>query len=497
MSPVIEFRRVSKRFAFHATRPRSFLEAFTGSLQRPLRERTAFWALRDISLAVDQGETVGVVGDNGAGKSTLLKLAARIIEPTSGHVAVEGRVGTLLEVGVGFHHDLTGRENIILSGTLMGLRHREVAARMDEIVAFADIGDFIDAPLRHYSSGMLVRLGFAVATCIEPDILLVDEVLSVGDQSFRQRCLERIDQMRARGTAILTVSHNLEEIRRICDRALWLHQGQVQVEGQPDEVIHAYMNHILRERELQVWELGDEEGRGRRFGSGEVEITGAATLDGEGRPCSAFTSSTRFVVRIDYRCRRPVDNWAFGLSIYAQDGTWVTSPNSIGQNEALHIAESGSIYYVVDRLALRPGLYELTVAVFDPTAPQYKPYDHHHRAYIFSVVEGAVGQDGLVEFPHRWLDERGWAERGDEKGDGQRVWMVGGGGTIVSPGRVVRRYQAVVERCADPRVRMAVGRATESCQPPLGGSVDRRRGDHRGAGSGAGGRTSVARTGGL
>jgi ABC-type glutathione transport system ATPase component len=234
-------------------------------------------------------------------------------------------------------------------------------------------------------------------------------VLSVGDQAFRQRCLQRIARMRAQGTAIVYVSHSLEEVRRVCDRVIWLKGGRLHGDDRrPAEVLRAYLNHTLRERGLQVRELGDEQERGRRFGSGEVEIAGAATLDEEGRPCNTFVSGAPFGVRLDYRCLEPVDRLAFGLSIYAEDGTWVTSPNSIAQSEGLRVERSGSAYYVVESLALRAGVYELTVSVFDPAAPLYKPYDHLHRAYSFVVQQGAARQDGLVEFPHRWLDGQGW-----------------------------------------------------------------------------------------
>jgi homopolymeric O-antigen transport system ATP-binding protein len=417
MNPILEFRQVSKRFSLNPTKPRSFLEAVTGWKKRRRFEKKEFWVLRDIVLAVGPGEAVGVIGDNGAGKSTILKLAAQIIAPTRGQVIVNGRVGALLEVGVGFHPDLTGRENIYLSGAIIGLSRREMAARLDEIIAFSEVGDFIDVPVRHYSSGMQVRLGFSVATSIHPDILLVDEVLSVGDWSFRRKCMERIEEIQRRGTAILYVSHDLDEVRRVCERTIWLNAGAVQEEGRSEEVVRAYLNHALQDRGLQVWELGGEQERGRRMGSGEVEITGAVTLDGQGRPRDSFTNDSTYVIRIDYRCHRPINLLAFGLSIYTENGIWVTSPNSIEQSSQLQIGSTGSIYYVVEHLPLKAGEYEITVAVFDPTALMYKPYDHLHRRYRFAVVERQrpMPQDGLVEFPHQWLDQDGWARLQAEK----------------------------------------------------------------------------------
>jgi lipopolysaccharide transport system ATP-binding protein len=413
MNPILEFKQISKRFSLNPSKPRSFQEIVTGWMHHRRSEKQDFWVLRDISLAVEPGEAVGVIGANGAGKSTLLKLAAKIIAPTQGWVIVNGRVGALLEVGVGFHPDLTGRENIHLSGAIIGLNRREMDARLDEIVAFSEVGDFIDVPVRHYSSGMLVRLGFSVATSVNPDILLVDEVLAVGDWSFHFKCIERIEEMQRRGTSILYVSHNLEEVRRICARAFWIDGGMIRAQGRPDEVVRAYLNDALQDRGIQVQELGDEQDRGQRMGSGEVEITEAETLDGQGRPCDSFTNGLPFVVRMDYRCHQPIEHWAFGLGIYTEDNIWVTSPNSIEQNDCLHMGSSGSIYYAVDHLPLKAGNYELTVAVFDPTASAYKPYDHWHRKYRFIVVERQrpIPQDGLVELPHQWMDDKGWAKR--------------------------------------------------------------------------------------
>jgi ABC-type polysaccharide/polyol phosphate transport system ATPase subunit len=243
MDPVLEFERVAKKFVVHTTRPRSFLEMAVSRAQGHRRSKVReLWALQDVSLIVGRGELVGIIGDNGAGKSTMLKLAARIIVPTRGQVVANGRVGSLLEVGVGFHGDLTGRENIYLSAALIGLTRREIESRLDEIIAFSGVGEFVDAPVRRYSAGMLVRLGFSVATSFRPDILLVDEVLAVGDQTFRQQCLERISDMRSRGTAILYVSHNLEEVRRLCDRAMWLDDGRIQARGNPEDVVQAYVD---------------------------------------------------------------------------------------------------------------------------------------------------------------------------------------------------------------------------------------------------------------
>ena len=405
---VIQFQNVSKKFILHHERPRSFQEVVVGALKRWGNSRKEeFWALREFSLSVEPGEIVGIIGNNGAGKSTILKLAARIIEPTAGKVIVNGRVGALLELGVGFHPDLTGRENIYLSGAILGMSRREIGTLVENIAEFAEMDQFIDIPVKHYSSGMLVRLGFAVAVSIRPAVLLVDEVLAVGDLSFRKKCLQRIREMQEEGTAILYVSHALDEVRRLCHRALWLEAGVVQAEGNPDEVVKTYVSDAAQKR----GQSPPYRSQVLRWGSGEVEITGAATLDISGKECDTFVSGSPFAVRIDYRCCQPVSHLAFGLSIYAEDGTWVTSPNSLTSKALVAAKEQGSAYYVVESLPLRPGGYDVTVAVFDGSAaPLYAPYDHLHHICRFTIVEKErpMPQDGLVEFPHRWLDEEGW-----------------------------------------------------------------------------------------
>lgn len=407
---VIQFQNVSKRFVLHHQRPRSFQEAVVGVLRRSGNPREEFWAVRDFTLTVAQGEIVGIIGNNGAGKSTVLKLAAKIIEPTQGKVTIKGRIGALLELGIGFHPDLTGRENIYLNGAILGLQRREIGNLLERIVEFAEIGPFIDIPVKHYSSGMIVRLGFAIATSIRPTVLLVDEVLAVGDLSFRKKCLQRIQEMHEEGTAILYVSHALDEVRRICHRVVWLEAGVIRAEGNPDEVVKAYIEDAAQKRSE-----GAKAGLRPfvRMGSGEVEITGATTMDISGKECDTFVSGSPFVVRIDYYCHKPVNHLAFGIAIHAEDGTWVTSPNSLTQKTPIKIKKQGSVYYVVDSLPLRAGVYDVTVAVFDGSmVPLYIPYDHLQHICRFIIIERGkpMPQDGLVEFPHQWLDEEGWFE---------------------------------------------------------------------------------------
>ncbi len=267
----IRFENVSKCFLLHHERSRSIQDLVVRKFSRRKNGADAaveeFWALRDVSFQVPPGEMVGVVGPNGAGKSTILKLLARIIEPTRGKVHVHGRLNALIELSAGFHEELTGRENIYLSAALLGLGRGEIRRHLDEIIAFSELEKFIDTPVKHYSSGMHMRLGFAIATCIESDVLLVDEVLAVGDANFQRKCFERIAEIRERGTTILFVSHQMADVERHCDRALLIVNGKLIADGAPTETAHRYKDLAKRQRtetldfynvEYVAWQVPEE-----------------------------------------------------------------------------------------------------------------------------------------------------------------------------------------------------------------------------------------------
>jgi ABC-type polysaccharide/polyol phosphate transport system ATPase subunit len=243
MADALVFERVSKHFQ----RPHERVTTVKSALMRTLMRRTGFdefWALRDVSLRVGQGEAFGVIGPNGSGKSTLLSLAARVLRPTSGRVTTVGRLVAMLEVGVGFHPELTGRENVFLSAALFGLSRAEIRRRYDDIVAFAEIEEFMDAPVKTYSTGMLTRIGFAVAVNVDADVLLVDEVLSVGDEHFQRKCLAKVHEVIGAGKTILFVSHALDTVRNVCSRAAWLQDGVIQAEGPSGAVIDSYLQSV-------------------------------------------------------------------------------------------------------------------------------------------------------------------------------------------------------------------------------------------------------------
>ena len=239
--PAIQFQSVSKRYILHHQRPQSFQELLVNTIQRRNGEREEFWALRDVSFEVGHGESFGIVGLNGSGKSTVLKLVSHIVQPTAGQVRVDGRVAALIELGAGFHPDLTGRENVYLLGSIMGLGSKQMDQRLEAIVGFAELEQFIDTPVKHYSSGMYMRLGFATAINVDADIFLMDEVLAVGDQRFQEKCLQAIESFKHRGLTVVIVSHDLSLVERFCPHSLLLQHGQVMSYGRTQDVLDSYL----------------------------------------------------------------------------------------------------------------------------------------------------------------------------------------------------------------------------------------------------------------
>lgn len=243
----IEFANVSKRFRMERDRPRSFQQAFVSLVQRRQNaENDVFWALRDVSFNVKHGQSIGLIGSNGSGKSTSLKIIAKIIQPTSGVVRVNGRVTALLELGAGFHPELSGRDNVFLNGAMMGLSREDITRRLDSIVHFAELEEFIDVPVKHYSSGMYVRLGFSVSVHLEPEILLVDEVLAVGDASFQHKCMGRIADLRRKGVTIVLVTHDLGAVQNLCEEAVWFDKSEMRAIGKPTDVVMTYLHDVAR-----------------------------------------------------------------------------------------------------------------------------------------------------------------------------------------------------------------------------------------------------------
>lgn len=401
MTQAIQLDKVSKRFLYRPEQPRTLQESFVNLFG--LRNRAPaeeLWALRDISFAVEKGDTVGLIGANGAGKSTLLRLIARILEPTSGRITVKGRVSTLLELGAGFHPELTGRENVYLNGSILGLTRKQIAEKFDELVAFAELERFIDVPVKHYSSGMYIRLGFAVAIHVDPEILLIDEVLAVGDESFQGKCLVRISELQAEGVTILYVSHNLHSVRKVCSRALWLDEGVIRAEGKPETVVERYLDSVRAEEGVEPWSAVSQERK--RWGSGEAEIVKVKFLDAQGKECDLFTTGQMMRVKIGYRAHKTIRKPVFGVAIYTSDGIHINGPNTRTSGYDIdHIEGEGEVEFVIDYLPLLRGEYDFTAAIYDHNSVH--PFDHHHRMYSFKVEGGPIkDSEGTLYIPCRW-----------------------------------------------------------------------------------------------
>lgn len=379
--PAIAFESVSKRFLWRQDRPRSLMELFLGAFRRQGGTRE-LWALRDFTLAVAPGEVVGVIGPNGAGKSTLLRIASGVIRPTSGHVAVRGRIGALLDLTAGFHPDLTGRENVFLTGALVGMRRQELERRFEEIAEFAGIGEFIDSPVRFYSSGMSMRLGFAVAACLAPEILLIDEVLAVGDQAFAHRCLERIQRLKSEGTAILLVTHDLGSVERLCDRAVLMEGGQQVAMGAPAEVISAYLER------LAVGRRGLRHEQERRWGSGEIRLADVWLEDGAGERCPGLMAGSPLVIAMRYEASERVPGPVFGLAIHDETGHLLSGPNTrFGGLPLPPLDGCGLIRYRIPELRLQPGRYLLSASIYDERLVH--AYDHWEFCLSFDIYPHA------------------------------------------------------------------------------------------------------------
>jgi lipopolysaccharide transport system ATP-binding protein len=329
MERVISVRHLSKRYRLGTSSARygRLTESLSDGISRLVRRGNKrsdsgapeyVWALRDVSFDVGKGEVVGIIGRNGAGKTTLLKVLSRITEPTSGEVRIMGRVGALLEVGAGFHFELTGRENVFLNGAILGMRRADIRKRFDEIVDFAEVEPFIDTPVKRYSSGMVVRLAFAVAAHLDPDVLVVDEVLAVGDAAFQKKCLGTMGNVATSGRTVLFVSHNMGAIRSLCQRALVLDGGGVVFDGSAPDAVAAYMSEVGRlEQGGEIgWSLGDPS----RPSTDDIALTGIRLVAPSGRRQSVFDTDTPIRVEIDYQIFRPLRGTRFVMGVYTPEG---------------------------------------------------------------------------------------------------------------------------------------------------------------------------------
>lgn len=353
-----------------------------------------FWALKEVSFEVPTGSTFGVIGSNGSGKSTLLKVMAGILQPDKGSIEIEGRVSALLELGAGFHPELTGRENVYLNGAILGLSKKDVAARFDEIVEFAGLEDFIDTPVKNYSSGMFVRLGFAVAAHVDPEVLLIDEVLSVGDESFQRRSAEKIEQFRRDGRTIVFVSHGLAQVEQLCQEAAWIDKGVLRMLGPAVEVISAYQGDSHQATRVDG-ELGS------RWGSGEAQIVEVALHDHDGQPATVLTTLEPATIRVDVTAHVPLQDVVVGVRIDSLNGPTVWGSNTRRGGKTIGLIDGpASVTVDIASLPLLEGVYDLTVALTDYT--EMHPYDHWERRVRFEVRQYRSYDTGVVSIPVQW-----------------------------------------------------------------------------------------------
>ena len=431
----IELANVSKIYRRYGARHFATLKSalMQRSILEDLRPGETFQALTDLSMRVPAGCTMGLVGRNGSGKSTALKLVAGITKPTTGSVNVRGRISALIELGAGFHPEISGRENVFINGIMLGLTKREIERRFDEIVEFAELKDFIDEPVKSYSSGMYMRLGFAVATHVDPDVLLVDEVLAVGDEGFTHKCLDKFGEFKRRGKTILLVTHSLNLVERFCDEAVWLDAGRKRMEGDPKRVIDAYISDVEREEE-KFLAASDEKAQHElvqalpaetapappptvddptsdmmkasegRWGSRQVEILDVALLDRDGQPAHIFQSGDPMIVRLAIRAEQPVEDCVFGVALFNAEGTCVYGTNTeIDSIETQSLAGEAQVTVSFQALELVEGTYKLDVAAHKRDGV---PYDYHRLLHTFRI-KSRTQDVGIYRPRHEWTFDGG------------------------------------------------------------------------------------------
>lgn len=395
-TPVVRITNVSKRFRVYHERNATLKQTLIDRRRGRFEE---FWALRDISVDVPKGETLGIIGENGSGKSTLLKCIAGILIQDKGTISVEGRLASLLEVGAGFHPDFTGRENIYLNGAILGLPRRYIKSVLDDIVAFAELDQFIDNPVKTYSSGMYTRLGFSIAVNLDPDILLVDEVLSVGDEAFQRRCMERINTLRADGRTLVFVSHALESVRAVSDRCMWIDRGVVRQLGAVDAVLAAYLDEVSR-REESALDFTSDAQIDTSPGRLGVRIT-AVELSGAEGTTAVVNTGDAVAVSVGYESPEPLRGARFSVTFVRGDGVpIVTVPTDDLETAEASLPRQGTVRLTLPGVPFLEGFYWVTVDITDIASGD--SVKRLERVRPFRVHSGDHREVGMALLGHSW-----------------------------------------------------------------------------------------------
>lgn len=387
--------------------------------------------LRGISFQVKKGEAIGLIGHNGCGKSTTLKLLTKIMFPDTGSITMNGRVSSLIELGAGFHPDMSGRENIYTNAAIFGLTKKEIDARLKSIISFSELEEFIDNPVRTYSSGMYMRLAFSVAINVDADILLIDEILAVGDANFQAKCFNKLKEIKAHGTTIVIVSHSLGQIEQICDRSIWIHEGMIRAEGDPKEIDLEYLDFMGRKmQENSGKELAEQQSdnensdnkdntdtesdpgsdnadesdpagkpESKRWGSGDARIKNIKALTAEGTPQRIFRTGEKIIFRLDYTVKKPVEDAVFGIGIFNRAGVQCYGTNTrIDKHERFRLTHSGSAEIILEEVDLLAGEYLIDLAI---ETGDGIPVDYFREAYTIEMIN-SQGDVGIARLKHQW-----------------------------------------------------------------------------------------------
>lgn len=413
---VIEVTHVTKKFKVYFDKGQTMKEKVLFRNRRRYEERRV---LDDISFSVEKGGAIGLIGENGCGKSTTLKLLTRIMYPNSGNIEMLGRISSLIELGAGFHPDMSGKQNIYTNASIFGLTKKEIDNRLHKIIDFSELKDFIDNPVRTYSSGMYMRLAFSVAINVDADILLIDEILGVGDQGFQQKCFEKLKEIKAKGTTIVIVSHSLAQIEQICERSIWIHDGKIVDEGYPREVHPKYLDYMGKRRmEINTDIVTEEEGAeapfsedvvreeigkgqlGNRYGNGYIYIKRITTTDIKGIEKKTFNTQEDIIIKVDYAAPSKAKETNIGIGIYDSKGVRIYGTNTqIDANKFITLNQEGTICCYLHKCRLLPGKYYVDFALEDESG---MPYDFYKSALELDILFGK-GDVGVCSLEHSWV----------------------------------------------------------------------------------------------